>query len=175
MGEIKSTIDIIMEKLKKIEISDEDKKRLLKKEAEDTAKKLIVEYLEKGDLQVITEQLNKLKEEKREETKKALLREAIIRIQPYGDKNKEMIRLMSELLKTDLSRPIKDMLSSAEEELDQIKEKCKKELLNRLKRREIYGSAVIPNIEADPEWKQALKKMNDKLKSDVNDLISQLQ
>ncbi len=175
MGEIKSTIDIIMEKLKKIEISDEDKKRLLKKEAEDTAKKLIVEYLEKGDLQVITEQLNKLKEEKREETKKALLREAIIRIQPYGDKNKEIIRLMSELLKIDLSRPIKDMLSSAEEELDQIKEKCKKELLNRLKRREIYGSAVIPNIEADPEWKQALKRMNDKLRSDVNDLISQLQ
>ena len=175
MGEIKSTIDIIMEKLKKIEISDEDKKRLLKKEAEDTAKKLIVEYLEKGDLQVVMEQLNKLKEEKREETKKALLREAIIRIQPYGDKNEEMIRLMSELLKTDLSRPIKDMLSSAEKELDQIKEKCKKELLNRLKRREIYGSAVIPNVEADPEWKQALKKMNDKLKSDVNDLISQLQ
>ena len=67
MAEIKSTMDIIMEKLKRIEISEEDKKRLLKEDAEQTAKKLMVEYIERGNLNSIIEQLNRLKEEKRED------------------------------------------------------------------------------------------------------------
>ncbi len=174
MGEIKSTMDIIMEKLKKIEISEEDKKRLLKKEAEETAKKLFAEYIEKGDPQAIIEQLNRLKEEKKEETKKALLKEAINRIQPYGSENEKIILLMSKLLKTDLSH-LRKMISLAEEGLDKIKERCEKELLNKVKKREIYGSAVIPNIEVYPEWEKALKQVSDKLRSDMDNFISQLQ
>lgn len=174
MAEIKSTMDIIMEKLKRIEISEEDKKRLLKEDAEQTAKKLMVEYIEKGNLNSIIEQLNRLKEEKREETKKALIKESISKIRPYGDKNRKLLELISKLLKTDVSH-FEEMLSSAEKKLDQIKERCREDMLNRLKKREIYGSAVIPNVEADSNWRQILEEVSSKLRSDMNNFISQLQ
>jgi methanogenic corrinoid protein MtbC1 len=173
MAEIKSTMDIIMEKLKRIEISEEDKKRLLKEDAEQTAKKLMVEYIERGNLNSIIEQLNRLKEEKREETKKALIKESISKIRPYGDKNRKLLELISKLLKTDVSQ-LEEMLSSAEKKLDQIKERCREDMLNRLKKREIYGSAVIPNVEADSNWRQILEEVSSKLRSDMNNFISQL-
>jgi methanogenic corrinoid protein MtbC1 len=173
MAEIKSTMDIIMEKLKRIEISEEDKKRLLKEDAEQTAKKLMVEYIERGNLNSIIEQLNRLKEEKREETKRALIKESISEIRPYGDKNRKLLELISKLLKTDVSQ-LEEMLSSAEKKLDQIKERCREDMLNRLKKREIYGSAVIPNVEADSNWRQILEEVSSKLRSDMNNFISQL-
>ena len=77
------------------------------------------------------------------------------------------------MLKTDVSQ-LEEMLSSAEKKLDQIKERCREDMLNRLKKREIYGSAVIPNVEADSNWRQILEEVSSKLRSDMNNFNSQL-
>lgn len=174
MGEIKSTMDIIMEKLSKIKISEEDKKEILRKEAEGIADRLISTYLSKKDVKSILDEIAGFQGEKKEEVEKALIKKSIDKIKPYGEDNESVLCLIEALIEKDIF-PIKERISLSEDRLKSIKERCKKTMLSRLKKRDIYGSAVIPNIEADSIWIEEIKKETDKLRLDVNDLISKLK
>jgi len=174
MSEIKSTIEIIMEKLDKIGISEKDKKEIIKREAEDLAKRLIARYMERLAIQEILNELKLLKTEKQNETKKALIHECLKRISPYGEHNEDIFELLQMLLNKKIDF-LKKMVNSVEDNLNREKEKYTKHLLEKLKERGIYGTAVIPNIEADPKWKQKIKEANDKLYSDLNNFISKLE
>ncbi len=92
MGEIKSTMDIIMEKLNKINISEEDKKEIIKKEAEETAKRLVSTYKKDGDIKKLFNELNQLSGEKRKETEEAIISECREIIPPYGEDNEIAIK-----------------------------------------------------------------------------------
>ena len=174
MGEIKSTMDIIMEKLNKINISEEDKKEIIKKEAEETAKRLVSTYKKDGDIKKLFNELNQLSGEKRKETEKAIISECIEMISPYGEDNEIAIKLIKEILKKDVNG-IRDIISSEEERLNKIKERIKEDLIDKLKKRDIYGSAVIPNIEASSLWKEEVEKAKERMRSDMNNFISNLQ
>jgi len=173
MAEIKSTMDIIMEKLNKIKISEEDKREIIKKEIEETAKRLVATYKKDRDIKKLFNELNQLGGEKRKETERAIISECIKMITPYGEDNEIAIKLIKEILKEDVDR-IKEIISLEEERLSKIKERIKKELLDKLRKRDIYGSAVIPNIETSPLWKEEVEKAKERIRSDVNNLISKL-
>ena len=46
MGEIRSTLDIIMEKAERVKVTDEDKEAFMKKEAEGKVRGLLQKYLD---------------------------------------------------------------------------------------------------------------------------------
>jgi len=174
MTEIKSTMDIIMEKLNKIGISEEEKRKIIKKEAEDVAKKLITRYIKKMSVQDIIKELESIKSEKRDEIKNALINECIKRIEPYSKHNKNIFKLLELLTEKDIN-PLREVVSSLEERLKKEREKHSQYLISRLKQREIYGFAVVPNIEADQEWKKKIKDAKEELYLNMNNLISKLE
>jgi len=174
MAEIRSTKDIIMERLKKIDISEEEKEQIIKKEAQELAKKLIVKYMDRPSIQFILDELESLEPKKKDKTKSALIDECINMLSPHGQKNEDIFKLLDLLLEKD-STPLKKLLSEAEIKLDDEKEKYHAILSERLKKRGIYGSAVIPNVNADPQWKKMVNEIKDQLRSDMNNLISKLK
>ncbi len=173
MGEIKSTIDIIMEKLKKIDIDENEKRKIIKKEAKEIAKKLMVRYIEKPTIEQIINELNSLKPEKKEETKKALIDECMVNIYPHSKTNEDILRLMEALINKKLDS-IRKLLSSIEERLQKEKKIQEQKIIEHLKNRDIYGSAIIPNVEAYSEWNKKFQEIKEELHLDMNNLISEL-
>jgi len=174
MAEIKSTIEIIMEKLNKMGISEKDKKEIIKKEAKDLAKRLVARYMEGVSIQDVFKEFKALSPEKKEEAKKALVYESIRKISLYAKHNDKIFDLLQALLNKKMDF-LARIVVSIEEELNKEKEKHTRYLLERLKERGISGTAVIPNIEADPEWNQKLKEATGRLHSNLDNLISELK
>ncbi len=174
MAEIKSTIDLIMEKLKKMEITEEEKKEIARKEARERAKRILARYTQRPNIYDVMKELEEISEEKRRFVEEELINECIEVIEPFGARNQDVLKLMQEIIKKDVSS-LKDLILSFEKQLEEEKRRYERYLLERLKNRGISGSAVIPNIEADSGWKKRIEDEKKRLHSYMNDLISKLK
>ncbi len=150
MGEIKSTWELVMEKLKGMEVTDEEKERFQRQEDLERAKRLFYPYFE-GD----ERDWDKFREEVRR------LNEAAFT---------EFLKLVSENLsfETGLTERQKKALETifgkeavlkVEELMERFKkrqevevEALKAELLQAFERRGIRGSAIDPNPRLHPRW-----------------------
>lgn len=150
MGEIKSTWELVLEKLKGMEVTDEEKERFQRKEDLEKAKRLFFPYFEGNE-----RDWDRFKEEVRRLNESA-----------FG----EFLRLISENLsfETGLTERQKralealfgkDSLLKIEELIERFKkrqevevEALKAELLQAFERKGIRGSAIDPNPRLHPRW-----------------------
>lgn len=150
MGEIKSTWELVMEKLKGMEVTEEEKERFQRQEDLERAKRLFYPYFE-GD----ERDWDKFKEEVKRLNESA-----------FG----EFLKLISENLsfETGLTERQKKALEAifgkesvfkVEELIDRFKkrrevevESLKAELLQAFERKGIRGSAIDPNPRLHPRW-----------------------
>jgi hypothetical protein len=65
------------------------------------------------------------------------------------------------------------MLLQFHQDLEQKKEVVKEVLMERLKQEGISGSAVTPNLEADPEWQQQVMETKKGFQGKVEELVRQ--
>lgn len=156
MAEIKSTLDIIMEKAKKISVTDEEKKAFKRRELEGRIKGLIQKYLDGFlDLNRLRMESASLGEGAQEEIAEGMRAEALKRIKP-GAQNEALLEILS-LAGMD-KRPVEMLLKDFEERLRRQRATCEKTALERLRERGISGSAVLPNLEGDEDWLRALSE-----------------
>jgi hypothetical protein len=66
------------------------------------------------------------------------------------------------------SGPVREVLVDFEGRLEKEKGVCEKRLMDRLEEKGISGSAVIPNIAADPEWIGLVAQTEEALKGKLN-------
>ena len=89
MGEIKSTLDIIMEKTKGLTMTDEEKKAFQKKEIEGKARGLLQKFLDSYiDLKGLKKEIAGLDEKRQIMIKEALRREGLARVKLDADNTK---------------------------------------------------------------------------------------
>ena len=168
MGEIKSTLDIIMEKTQDLTMSDEEKQAFKEQEMAGKVRGLIQKnldgILEMGRLKIEAAALAGRDEEM---VRAMIIKESIARIE-MGEDNEPVLRILEEAAGLD-TKSIRGALKESEGRLEQEKRVREKELMKSLGKKEISGSAVIPNVEADPEWVQRAsevrKEFNKKLRS----------
>lgn len=150
MGEIKSTWELVMEKLRGMEVTDEEKERFQRQEDLERAKRLFYPYFE-GD----ERDWDRFKEEVKRLNESAFA---------------EFLRLISENLSfeaglTERHKKAleaifgKDSVFKIEELIERFKkrqeveiEALKAELLQAFERRGIRGSAIDPNPRLHPRW-----------------------
>ena len=88
MGEIKSTLDIIMEKTKGLSMTEEEKKELKKTEIEGKVRGLLNKFLEGIlDLERLKREWSNLGEDRQEIAREVLKKECLNRIDPGADNN----------------------------------------------------------------------------------------
>ena len=151
MTEIRSTLDIIMEKAEGFEVTDQDKEAMIRNEAEEKARGLLRRFLDrtineerfKAEIDAFDQRRGKI-------VRCVLERECLDRIDPEGD-NTRILQALNYVMAGDTG-PIKDLISEFRRNLDKERGVHEKGLIEQLKRRGISGSAVIPNLEANPEW-----------------------
>ncbi len=158
MGEIRSTLDIIMEKTKGLTMSEEEKKAFKEQEMEGKVKGLIQKFLDGGlDMEKLKMEMTVLAEKDGDMIKLMIRKESIPRIEIEED-NAPVLRILEETAGLDTTS-IREVLEDFEVRLEQEKGVREKKMIKSLDKKGISGVAVIPNMEADLEWGQRVSEM----------------
>jgi hypothetical protein len=176
MAEIKSTLELIMEKTKGLTPSDKEKREFKEREAAGRIKGLVqkvvdghmnLEQLQKETAALEGEGVGKLSDRIKED--------CAGRISVMGGlmgENAKLMRLLEATTGVDI-RPVQEQVEAARSQLEKDKSKHEKDLKENLRKRGISGSAVVPNLEADPEWNRHLQKMDRSLQEKVKEILLQ--
>lgn len=168
MAEIRSTMDIIMERAKKYSVTEEEKRDFKRRELEGKIKGFIQRYVDglmAGER--LEEEIADLREEEQEELDRLIRKEALDLVQPGRD-NERLLEILSSVAGMDVG-PIAGLLKDFDGRIENERAKREEVLRADLERKGISGSAVVPNLEADEEWlrakSEAEQRFQEKLRS----------
>ena len=152
MGEIKSTLDLVMEKTRHLTLSEEEKRQHKRKEERKRLAGLLQRYQDGlADIDKTGEELDRLVQTEDGPAESALRDEVMSRLALGGD-NARWLELLQSRYRIDPSgwqQIEKDFFLAVDSAAGRRIEEMKGEL-ERLGR--ISGSAVVPNLEADATW-----------------------
>jgi hypothetical protein len=170
MAEIKSTLDIIMEKTKGLTMTDEEKRELKRKEIAGKVKGLIQKFSDGLiDPEGLKMELATLGKGNEDMLRRIIMEEIGGRIKPEGD-NKPLLEILEAVTGMNIV-PIRKMLIDLERNLEKERAAHEKGLKKRLKKKGISGSAVIPNVDADSQWRDYVSKLNETFRKEVEGLF----
>jgi hypothetical protein len=159
MAEIKSTLDIIMEKTKGLTMTEEEKETFRKKETEGKVRGLLQRFLDGFiDSERLRNEIGGLGEKRYAVARETLLRECMGRMEPGAD-NTILLDALENAVGLDIA-PVQKIILDYNQDLAQKKMDRKQVLQKNLEGLGISGTAVIPNIHADQEWIRYLSEMN---------------
>ena len=95
--------------------------------------------------------------------------EATDRLSP-GEDNRAFLALL-ELIEGMDTSSIKQLLKDFENRIEMEKGRREEVFLERLHKRGISGSAVIPNINADHEWRDCLDDLKDTFRKEIMNIL----
>jgi hypothetical protein len=168
MGEIKSTLDIIMEKAKKFSVTEEEKKGFKRQELEGKIKGLVQKVLdgvldpERFQVEVVAFQA------KEKDLVHRILQEEIVARIELGANNEAPLQLL-EKTEGPASAAIRKVVAESEKKDEKQKELRRKALIESFKKKGISGSAVLPNLEADPEWLRSRSEATRQLQEEIRE------
>ncbi len=150
MAEIKSTLELVMEKTRNLCMTEEDKQKQVAREFRETVSRLTLKYLDRQiDLDKFKAELDRFGEVgSLDKTDGAF--EIGKRIDPAAD-NTDLLDLIKLGLGFDVSgieAALHHFKETLHREEDREAERVRVDLLGK----GISGRAVIPNLEADKEW-----------------------
>jgi hypothetical protein len=160
MGEIKSTLDIIMEKTKGLNITDEEKKAFKEQEMAGKVKGLIQKFLDGIiDMDQLRGEVSGLVETGGDMVIRLIREESLSRIEPKGN-NEPLLRVLEEITGSEVDS-LREALKAFEKRLEREKGSREEVFKRRFIKQGISGSAVLPNIYADPEWSRYVSEIKE--------------
>ena len=162
MGEIKSTLDLVMERTKHLSMTNEEKIQQHRADFEKKLNGLLARYADRAiPRDVLQDQISKLQTEIGIEDV-TLVKKAIIDRMDLDQENTLWMNLM-DTINPDACKPLKTIFEEYHRQKADLSNNNQKDILDRLaKHHGISGSAVLPNPEKDPQCKAQLIALKDK-------------
>ena len=160
MGEIKSTLDLVMEKTSNLKLSDEEKQEQKQRENENRIRGLLQKY---ADGLLTKKQLildyKVFREDAGLSDDKFLINDIMNRLDPDQD-NQFLLEVLEEGCRIDASS-IRAIIDGHRHHYNKAARRRSERLKEALARQHgISGSAVLPNLEADDEWQRQVREMH---------------
>ncbi len=172
MGEIKSTLDIIMEKAKNLEVTEEEKVQIRKKEIEDKGKGMVQKFLDRVlRTEDIISEIGFMDEQAQEWIKKSILDDCMERIN-IERSNEDMLELVEKVLGLNPA-PIRALIERFQKQLTHEAEKIRAKLAQELQEKGIRGSAVIANHKASAQWASLEAQLHEEFEKQLDELLRQ--
>ena len=157
MGEIKSTLDIVMEKTKHLSLSEEEKEAQKKEAVRKSVKGLIQKYRDRIiTIKQLEDEWNDLEKENQLSDRQILVDEIMDQLHLNAD-NSLLMTSLKEICGQDtgpLESVLEDYINKKTEVVQTRRKAIQKEIAARYR---ISGSAVAPNLETDSDWAEAMK------------------
>jgi hypothetical protein len=156
MAEIKSTLDLVMEKTKNLSLSAEEREVQKDKEIGSRIRGLLNKFQDKAiSFDQFNSEYRALKKEHglKSPGNEQLIKEISDRIEP-GKDNQALFDLLSKFKMSDFEG-LKSILQEFQTASDTAARECNQRLKEQLaKTHFISGSAVVPNLENDADWQK---------------------
>ncbi len=158
MAEIKSTVELALERTKGLRLSHEEMEKMKEEEVQLKAAGLVNRFLEVDfHLRDVEKELAKFDPQQRKHLEQLFLQHLIEAMNLDKDNDLILQGLEALLPKSAWAvKKIKDLVQMYQLRKKDESLKTKTELLAGLERLGISGSAVHPKIEGSPEWEQAV-------------------
>lgn len=171
MGEIKSTLDLVMERTRHLSMSAQEK---LQQRQADFAKRLqgLLQQYADGAMVVerLRDRINALQAELNMPDLEPVMTGIIARIDPEKD-NQSWLALLTALAPA-ISPPLEEILKAFQKEKASLFAVTGERLREAMARRHgINGSAVLPNPATNPDFVEQLAQLRQKTHSRLNDLV----
>ena len=178
MAEIKSALELAMEKSKKYVISDEERDRIREKEILQKAMGLFHRYKE-GHLSQseMMREIEKMDKKMRERVKEVLLLQSVDTLSLEEDA--ERLFSVFESIKgrslNDVKEEFQNLRSIYQNEIEEARQKLSLQLVEALKDEGIDGDAVEPNMEGSEDWKGRVEEVNRSHREKLNEIKDALK
>jgi uncharacterized small protein (DUF1192 family) len=167
MGEIKSTLDLVMERTRHLSLSAEEKARQQREDFEKRLHGLLQQYAD-GALSVdeLGERIAALQTECKITGRQIPLQAVFKRIDPKGD-NQCWLDFLAELAPA-VRDPLQEALSAHRRQQAGLMRECEARIREDLARRHgIEGSAVVPNPQRDAAYGEHLAALRHQTQSRI--------
>ncbi len=176
MAEIKSSIELAMEKTRGLHLSREEKEKLQEEELHSKAHNLVNRFLEVDfHLKEVEKELSKYDPPQRGKLEKLMFQYLTQAIQL--DRDNDLIFQGIEFFRENSKKIIKKMRELIEgyrKREQKEYQKTEGDLLRKLERQGISGSAVQPKIEGSREWEEAIAKFRPTFEAQLHVLQKEL-
>ncbi|MGD9135735.1 MAG: hypothetical protein PVH42_03205 [Desulfobacterales bacterium] len=168
MGEIKSTLDLVLEKTKNLTLSSEEKKQQTKQEIENRIKGMVQKYQDglysKSELMAGYELLKK---DYNLSTDDSLIIEITHRLE-LNRNNQSLFELLQECCTINTAA-----IETTIDDFQQTYHQASQNRLTQLKKdlaeqHAITGSAVLPNLDTDESWQQKFSEIRAAYENQLN-------
>jgi len=173
MAEIKSTLELALERTRKISISEEEKEEIKKKGILQKVSGWFNRYLEE-DLSIgdMVREMERMEGKTRALIRETLLSQLIGAIS-LDDENEKLVKAI-ESLKGRGADKVKEKLAFLLSEYERTKEAAEKEMLTRrkeaLRQEGISGSAVVPNVQGTNEWREKMGGLHQAFRGRIDEI-----
>jgi len=178
VGEIKSSLELAMERTKKFAISEKEKEEIKQKEILQKATSLFHRYRE-GYLPLyeIQKEIDRMEEKAANTVKEALLSRWIgaLSLNEEDERLFKGIEWLKERKPEELKQKFLRLLSQYQKEKEGVKEKVQVQLSEILRRDGISGNAVEPKIEGSELWEKEHKKLDHPYQTKLEEIKEQLR
>jgi hypothetical protein len=169
MAEIKSTLDLIMERTKNLTMTVDEKKALRRKEWEGRVKGWVQKYIDGTmpleDLKIQIESC----QSKIQDLRDIIKAEVVQHIHPENN-NAPLLQLLEEALDTP-AEPIVDLITRFQDTLNANMISRRDAIKQALGQKKVYGSSVVPNVDHDREWQEYVQNVRAGFRDQVSSLI----
>jgi DNA-binding protein YbaB len=174
MAEIKSTLDIIMEKAKKFSVTEEEKEGFRRRELEGKIKGLVQKTLDGIlDSERFQVELTALQAKDKDMLDPILKEELVARMEVEA--NSEALLKMLKSTAGPAWESVRKILADFESKALRQKDSHLKILLENLRKRGVSGSSVLPNLDADSEWLRVRSELRMQLQERIREQLKPLQ
>lgn len=169
MGEIKSTLDLVMEKTKHLNLSSEEKQKQEKAEIRKRINGLLQKYQDQALAgEDLTAEIKKLKKEFSLSDDTPVVDQILERLDLEKD-NHQLLALLNTYCSKDL-KAIESLLGEFQDELAAAASYRMVQLREDLaQKHSISGSAVVPNLQADDTWQAEAGEIRSKFKEKLQE------
>jgi len=178
MGEIKSSIELAMERTKKFAISEKEKEEIKQKEVLQKATSLFHRYRE-GHLPLnnILKEIEKMEKKIAITVKKLLLSQWIDALSLDDDDERifKGIESLKQRSMDEVKQKFHSLLSQYLSEKEKVKEEVKVQFTEALRKEGIYGNALEPQIEGGELWKKEIEKLSHSYRVKLEEIKEQLR
>jgi hypothetical protein len=178
MGEIKSTLELAMERTKEFAISEKEKEEIKQKEVLQKATSLFHRYRE-GHLSLneIVKEIERMERKIATTVKESLLSHWIDALS-LDDDNERILKGVESLKErsiAEVKQKFHHLLSQYQREKEKVKEKVGVQLIDALKKGGIWGSAVEPKLEGSDLWKKENENLDQSYRMTLEEIKQQLR
>ncbi len=175
MGEIKSTLDLVMEKTRNLKLSNEEKQAQKKSEIANRVRGLL-QKLQDGLIpkNKFKAEYEHLKNEVGLSDDSPLINEIFGRLDPAED-TRLLLNILNDCCHHETAH-IRLMVDDYREAYHEAAKKRSLQIKDRLEKNfAITGTAVVPNLDADEGWQQQVQGMRGQFEKQLNQLKAKLK